>query len=315
MRFCVLCYRFVFLILFLASGVVKGQESLNVSCKVLDATTRKPLSDVYVAINNTSRGTSTSRHGKFSFFVERRELGNDMYLTCAGYYDTLIPCRKIVKNNINEILLRPLHQYIDAVDVVAEFNKDFVFGDTAYIFSDKSTSISKPYYMEYSNSIGCLFINKHYGIIDRVILNLTNDGYHNGKFAIRLKKISPKKHYVIGWRMLNKYEDLIKDPIIIQADNPGVIDIDLSAYMAFVPAKNNILLLIYPLERMENYTIGCKGRYIVTSRVFGNTNAAIYPYPTIRPNEIETVFLMNNECVISKVLTPPQMALIMKIRE
>lgn len=307
--------RVVILFLVLVCNIANAQELYTINCRVIDEITKMPISNVYVAINNTSRGTSTSQQGEFHFEITKKELGNNLYIACAGYVDTLIPCRRIIKNHTDEIVLRPIQFDLEQVDVVANFDKEVVFGDTAFIFSEKSTAIPKPYYMEYSTSIGCLFINKTYGILDRIIINLLNDGYHGGKFAIRLKKISPRKHYLIGWKMLNRYEDIIKKPIIIEAESPGVIDIDLSSFMAFVPERNHILLLIYPLENMEGYTSGYSGMYMVTSRVAGNTNAALYPYPTIRPGEMETVFLMNNECIVSKYITPPQIALIMKTYE
>lgn len=149
-----LCRYILLTLLFLfAFFVGLGQESFVISCQVVDDVRGKPLPNVYVALNNTRKGTSTSARGVFKIEVAENELDNDLFLSYTGYYDTLIPCRQLL--NSDQILLRSFKVELQDIDVVAELNKEICFGDTAYMFSDEAAK-AIPYHLDYGHSVGCI---------------------------------------------------------------------------------------------------------------------------------------------------------------
>lgn len=149
-----LCRYILLTLLFLfAFFVGLGQESFVISCQVVDDVRGKPLPNVYVALNNTRMGMSTSANGMFKFDVSYRELSNDFFISCSGCYDTLIPAKRLI--NVKQIVLRTYRVDLDDVNIVAALNKEKCFGDTAYMFGDEAAK-TMSYHLDYGHSVGCI---------------------------------------------------------------------------------------------------------------------------------------------------------------
>ncbi len=300
---------FIYVLLIFAYVNVNAQELYALQGRVIDDGRGRGVPDVYVALMNSNRGLATNARGIFSFKLTAEELASDFFFSCAGYYDTIIPCERIIDSE-GIIKLRAIKVEVDDVDVYAEFEEELCFGDTIFMFSQPEGN-RVPYYTEYGHSVGVIIRNKNFGLLDRVYVKIANDDYYGGKFALRFKKVYNQNGY-LPWQSLNRYHDIIPKTVVVEADSPGVISLDISSFKGFVGKKYDILILIYPLEPMQDMSEYSEKQYAIRERSKGSVNVAIENYAPLFPKNIHTVFLFNDTYIVAKAMPIPQIALVMK---
>ena len=292
----------------LCSTVVNAQDLYALQGRVIDDVRGRGVADVYVALMNSNRGLSTNARGQFSFKLSANELNSDLFFSCTGYYDTIISCNKIIEAE-GVIKLRASKVEIDDVDVFVNFDTELCYGDTTFMYNQlKGNGV--PYYTEYGHSVGVIIRNKAFGLLDKVYLKIADDEYYGGKFALRFKKVYNQNGY-LPWQSLNRYHDIIPKTIVVEADSPGVVSLDISGFKGFVGKKYDILILIYPLEEMQRLESYSEKQYAVRERSMGSTNVAIENYAPLFPKNMHTVFLFNDSYIVAKAMPVPQIALVM----
>lgn len=298
-----------FLMMVNISFSLNAQEAVLLQGRVIDEVRGRGVSDVYVALINTNRGLATNSRGIFSFKLTTEELASDLFFSCAGYYDTIISCKRIIDSE-GIIKLRARKVVVDDVDVYANFEEELCMGDTTFMFSQlKGNGV--PYYTEYGHSVGVIIRNKSFGLLDRVYVKIADDDYYGGKFALRFKKVYNQNGY-LPWQSLNRYHDIISKTIVVEADSPGVISLDISSFKGFVGKKYDILILIYPLEPMQDMSEYSEKQYAIRERSKGSVNVAVENYAPLFPKNVHTVFLFNDTYIVAKAMPVPQIALVMK---
>lgn len=298
-----------FLMMVNISFSLNAQEAVLLQGRVIDEVRGRGVSDVYVALINTNRGLATNSRGIFSFKLTTEELASDLFFSCAGYYDTIISCKRIIDSE-GIIKLRARKVVVDDVDVYANFEEELCIGDTTFMFSQlKGNGV--PYYTEYGHSVGVIIRNKSFGLLDRVYVKIADDDYYGGKFALRFKKVYNQNGY-LPWQSLNRYHDIISKTIVVEADSPGVISLDISSFKGFVGKKYDILILIYPLEPMQDMSEYSEKQYAIRERSKGSVNVAVENYAPLFPKNVHTVFLFNDTYIVAKAMPVPQIALVMK---
>lgn len=305
-----LLIRLLFLLIMVnLSFSLNAQELVLLQGRVIDDGRGRGVPDVYVALMNTNRGLATNARGIFSFKLTTEELASDLFFSCAGYYDTIISCAKIIEAE-GIIKLRARKIEVDDVDVYARFEEELCMGDTTFMFSQMEGN-GVPYYTEYGHSVGVIIRNKSFGLLDRVYVKIADDDCYGGKFALRFKKVYNQNGY-LPWQSLNRYHDIIPKTVVVEADSPGVISLDISSFKGFVGKKYDIMILIYPLEPMQDMSEYSEKQYAVRERSKGSVNVAVENYAPLFPKSVHTVFLFNDTYIVAKAMPVPQIALVMK---
>jgi len=157
---------FIFLLIFFPGYLFC--QNFNVSGKVIDSTSREPLSSASVFCQNTTQGTATNKEG--SFYMSLKEGGYDLIITYTGYKSQQIRISPDIKTtelvielvkeekSIEEVVIRSSNEVKNGWEKYGQFFLDNFIGTTP--FSSKcyllNPEVLKFYYYRKSDKLKVL---------------------------------------------------------------------------------------------------------------------------------------------------------------
>lgn len=97
-----------------------AQESIKITGNIIDSSNGESLVFVNIGIKGTLIGTASNSFGEFELNIPSDQNNKNLYFSAIGYENFLIPIKKYLDNNLNEIKLNPLSYGIDDIEISTE---------------------------------------------------------------------------------------------------------------------------------------------------------------------------------------------------
>lgn len=249
--------------------------SLNLYAQIdgrILAPDRSPIPYVNVlALTEPVTGTTTDEEGNLHLNIKQPV---NLYISAVGYRDTLVPCHP---SKFKELVLQKKNYDLAEVLVTPYSNLPMVIGypDAEPIEGWQSTSpaVGK----------GILYVPKKKEIgafLTSIQIYIHPMGKYQTPLAIRL--MAPLHAHIKRNRAtpMADFIDLLPEPLLFKAEQPGWQTIDLSAYNLQMPSKG--LVLIYsPLDAGEECKWTKKDGRVFYGAVIANSQPAYTDYRPI----------------------------------
>lgn len=249
--------------------------SLNLYAQIdgrILAPDRSPIPYVNVlALTEPVTGTTTDEEGNFHLNIKQPV---NLYISAVGYRDTLVPCHP---SKFKELVLQKKNYDLAEVLVTPFSNLPMVIGypDAEPIEGWQSLSPA--------TGKGILYAPKKKEIgafLTSIQIYIHPMGKYQTPLAIRL--MAPLHAHIKRNRAtpMADFIDLLPEPLLFKAEQPGWQTIDLSAYSLQMPSKG--LVLIYsPLDAGEKCKWTSKDGRVCYGAVIANSQPAYTDYRPI----------------------------------
>lgn len=249
--------------------------SLNLHAQIdgrILAPDRSPIPYVNVlALTDPVSGTTTNEEGTFHLNIKQPV---NLYISAVGYRDTLVPCHP---SKFKELVLQKKNYDLAEVLVTPYSNLPMVIGypDAEPIegWQSVSPAIGKGiFYIPKKKEIGTSLTS--------IQIYIHPMGKYQTPLAIRL--MSPQHAHIKRNRATPTADfiDLLPEPLILKAEQPGWQTIDLSAYNLQMPPYG--LVFIYsPLDAGEECKWTSKDGRVCYGAVIANSQPAYTDYRLI----------------------------------
>lgn len=107
------------IVFLLGFAVIKAQEPLEISGKVVDATNEENLAFVNIGIEGTLIGTASNADGDFSLKVPAEYAQKNLYFSAIGYQNMLISI-PLFRENDGIMMMQPLSYGINDVEITTQ---------------------------------------------------------------------------------------------------------------------------------------------------------------------------------------------------
>jgi hypothetical protein len=115
--------RVLFLLFCFVSSFINAQTNpIKISCKVIDARTKKPIVYATVMLKKINRGTHADFNGNFEIPIKYKKTGT-IKISSIGYKTKLVKLSELKENVVNLIYLSTSNNVIDEIIVKSSLNK------------------------------------------------------------------------------------------------------------------------------------------------------------------------------------------------
>ncbi len=166
----------------------------------------------------------------------------------VAYQDTILTVSQLTQTTF-PLKLNESIQKLDEVtyvpgDVQYDIGKPFgQVNDTSGAFTFSLSSFVGAYIHKKKNQKGT---------ISSLSLCIANEGHSTAPFFVRMLKVEEGKVKNNFLHPITKMSDIFPEPIIVEADGPRWIEIDLRSYNAALPEKD-FFVIISPIDQGEKY--------------------------------------------------------------
>lgn len=239
-------------ILFCFFNVSYAQADMTVSGTVQSARGEHiPFASI-IDINSTTVGTTSDEKGKFIITFSASDLGHKIQFSSVGYADTIISVKDLLIENLI-IQLIDKSYYLEEFMISSSGNVTNNYlglpGGTILQFENSDSG--------FPNSAGRasgVYVSpgkKDKGVINSVEIYITSEGFYDAPLSMRIMvpEMNMKENKLESTK---KFRDLLRKPVVVKAEKPGWMTIDLSDYNVGIPNRNFIVMFT-PLDYGEKY--------------------------------------------------------------
>ncbi len=236
-----------FLILVLLS--LPGFSQFRIVGKLVSKNSGEPIPYATILdIENSQNGTTSNEQGEFKLLMPSGSGNNRILISMVANQDTILTVSQLAQTDFPLKLNEQITQLEDVI----------------YSPNDEQHDIGKPFgqvqetSVEFtiglSSFVGAYIHKKknQKGIISSLSLCIANEGFPTAPFFIRMLKIEEGKVKNNYLHPIAKMSDVFPEPLIVEADGPGWIEIDLRSYNAELPEKD-FFVIISPIDHGEKY--------------------------------------------------------------
>ncbi|MEQ8880223.1 MAG: carboxypeptidase-like regulatory domain-containing protein [Cyclobacteriaceae bacterium] len=220
--------------------------------KLVSKSTGEPIQYATILnIENSQNGTTSNEQGEFKLLMPSGSGNHRILISVVAYQDTILTVCQLTQTTF-PLKLNESIQKLDEVtyvpgDVQYDIGKPFgQVNDTSGAFTFSLSSLTGVYIHKKKNQKG---------IINSISICIANQGHPTAPFFVRMLKLEDIKAKNMKMDSIAKMSDLFPEPIVVQANGPGWIEIDLSSYNVTLPEKD-FYVIVNPIDHGEKYKWG-----------------------------------------------------------
>lgn len=229
-----------------------AQSSITVSGRIQSVQgERIPFASI-IDLNSVTEGTTSDEVGQFTLSLGMADTLHRIQFSSVGYKDTIISVADLSAEHL-VVQLSSQAYYLEEV-IISSSDKltDSYFGlpnGSILQFGDGDTG--------FPNSAGRasgVYVSpgkKDKGVINSVEIYITKEGFYSAPLLMRIlvPEMEMKENKLESGK---KFRDLLHEPIVVRAEKPGWVAIDLSSHAIRIP-KRNFIVMFTPLDYGEKY--------------------------------------------------------------
>ncbi|XOV92143.1 MAG: carboxypeptidase-like regulatory domain-containing protein [Bacteroidota bacterium] len=202
-----------------------------------------------IDITTNATGTTSDEKGYYKLSIPKGTEQHKILISSVAYQDTILTIAQL-KQIDQPIKLVPEVNALDPL-ILSPNGQDFDIGSP---FGDILMDESRNYSLSRSFFMG-IYVKKnkkHAGLLMSVSVCISEKGFPDAPFILRI--MTPKNASIKSMHMnsMLDIEDILPEPVVIQAKKSGWIEINLSKYNVMIP-EQDFFIILSPVDKGDIY--------------------------------------------------------------